>query len=659
MPPLKEFAGLIKANLTNLAVTQARLLTSSSNDQSMPQDDGIVAARKLLNAVIECCETQTFAPLLEIVDKRRRDSSQAETNSLATKYALVEIECLGQTLNPVVTSLEAGKFFWQSLSEVRATLLDTIGREPKAISATVTKPHYETNDQSDLGTHKLHESKEKFHSIVELTPLGMHFYELQTDGRLVFTGTNLAGNHLLGVDNSRLIGKTIEEAFPLLTQTEVPEQFWQVAATGQPWQTEYVVSDHGQIQKTYEVHAFQPSPGNLVAFFLDITERKRSEATFVQTELALHESEERFRRLAEASVEGIVIHEKGIIFDGNPTFATMFGYEPTEIIGMQAVDFLTPESGLVTQQHVATDYEKPYIVEGLRKDRTTFMVEITGKVISYKGHTARVTSLRDVTERLQMEQQIRESLERRSRQVQTSTEIAQEIAAAPALAELFQRVINLVQDRFGYYHAHIYTLAEDDLIMQEGTGDAGQQMKAAGHMIALAAEQSLVARAARTGQPVLVPDVAQEPGWLPNPLLPETQAELSVPIKLRQEVLGVLDVQHESPSGLNKEDQILLLGLCGQIAVAIESRRLLEQMEATFAEREQLLAEVERRAYREQTIREITEKMRAAISLEQLVQVTAKELGERLSAGHAVVDLGIEAATEPAQSAANSQTNQS
>jgi PAS domain S-box-containing protein len=65
-----------------------------------------------------------------------------------------------------------------------------------------------------------------------------------------------------------------------------------------------------------------------------------------------------------------------------------------------------------------------------------------------------------------------------------------------------------------------------------------------------------------------------------------------------------------------------------------------------ITEREQLLAQVEQRARREQAIRQITEKMRAAASLEQLVKTTAQELGERLSAGHAVVVLGLDTSTK-------------
>ena len=202
-------------------------------------------------------------------------------------------------------------------------------------------------------------------------------------------------------------------------------------------------------------------------------------------------------------------------------------------------------------------------LEHLIEERTT--------ALTHTNHTLR----QEIAERHALEKQIQDSLIRRTDQVAISTEVAQRIAVAPALDELFYRVVHLVQARFGYYHAHVYTLEPDqNLVMQEGTGKAAQQMKAANHKILLSATKSVVAQAARTGQPVLVPDVSQNPQWLDNPLLPETRSEIAVPIKLEDETIGVLDVQHDQVNALNEEDELLLIGLCGQIAAAIHNRRL-------------------------------------------------------------------------------------
>jgi PAS domain S-box-containing protein len=140
--------------------------------------------------------------------------------------------------------------------------------------------------------------------------------------------------------------------------------------------------------------------------------------------------------------------------------------------------------------------------------------------------------LQDVTERKQLEREIQESLERRGRQVQTSTEIAQEIAAAPALDELFKRVVTLIKERFGYYHAQLfrYDPAQDAVVLVSGYGEAGQKMLAAGHQLPMG--RGIVGTVAATGQPLLASDVAQDKSWRPNPNLPDTKGELAVPITI-------------------------------------------------------------------------------------------------------------------------------
>lgn len=198
-----------------------------------------------------------------------------------------------------------------------------------------------------------------------------------------------------------------------------------------------------------------------------------------------------------------------------------------------------------------------------------------------------------ITELEQLKQQTQESLKWRTRQVETSTQIAQEIAAAPELSSLFQQVVNLIRDRFGYYHVHVYTLEDNNLYMQQGTGAPGRMMKQVKHKIPFDTERSIVANTARTGMPTLVQDVTKEKNWLPNRLLSETKSELAVPIKLGDAVLGVLDVQHEQINGINQEDQILLMGLCGQIAVAINNQRLEIERRQSELDREKLIKELD------------------------------------------------------------------
>ncbi len=128
-----------------------------------------------------------------------------------------------------------------------------------------------------------------------------------------------------------------------------------------------------------------------------------------RTEQALRESEERFKVLAEATFEGVIVHEKGLIVDVNHMMEEMFAFKRSELIGKNALDLMMAElsDGIVGNIH--SDYENLTEGEGIRKDGTRFPVEIQIKKIPYYGRSARVAAIRDVTWRKQVENTIKES----------------------------------------------------------------------------------------------------------------------------------------------------------------------------------------------------------------------------------------------------------
>ncbi|MCA1718874.1 MAG: PAS domain S-box protein, partial [Actinobacteria bacterium] len=148
----------------------------------------------------------------------------------------------------------------------------------------------------------------------------------------------------------------------------------------------------------------------------DITERK-------QAEEALQESEARFRGLSDATFEGIAIVDEGSIAETNRTFIAMFDYdEASEVVGKTPLDFVAPESRDLVRQRVSSGNEEPYEAVGLKKDGTTFDIEIRGRMTSYRGHNVRVTALRDITERKQVEEALRKSEARHRAVVDTASD---------------------------------------------------------------------------------------------------------------------------------------------------------------------------------------------------------------------------------------------
>ncbi len=134
----------------------------------------------------------------------------------------------------------------------------------------------------------------------------------------------------------------------------------------------------------------------------DVSERKMAGE-------ALRESEERFSRLSDASFEGIVISENGCVVDLNQQLETMLGYTRSEMIGLEVMKFVAPESLKLVRNNIALGIEDPYEHLALRKDGSAFSVEARAKALPYNGHRLRVTAIRDITERKQTEEFLRSS----------------------------------------------------------------------------------------------------------------------------------------------------------------------------------------------------------------------------------------------------------
>ncbi len=140
----------------------------------------------------------------------------------------------------------------------------------------------------------------------------------------------------------------------------------------------------------------------LANFVADVLEHQRSGG-------ALMESEERYRCLADATMEGIVVHDGTHVLDVNSTCVAMFGFARSEFIGERGLDFIAPESRQLVAERIRTECEEPYEAVALRKDGSRFPIEICARRIPYKGKMVRVVAVRDVTEWKQAEEALRAS----------------------------------------------------------------------------------------------------------------------------------------------------------------------------------------------------------------------------------------------------------
>jgi PAS domain S-box-containing protein len=170
-------------------------------------------------------------------------------------------------------------------------------------------------------------------------------------------------------------------------------------------------------------------------------------------------------------------------------------------------------------------------------------------------------------------------LEERARELEASQRVALAASERVTPDELLDLVVNLIRDQFDLYHAQVYIVDEEQeaAVLRQSTGFAGRQLLQKGHKIPLD-HPAFVTQAIREGHPILVGDVAQDPNFLPNPLLPDTKSELVVPLKVGDKVIGVLDAQDRKPGRFSESTVALFQTMTGQIAFLFENSQLMERV---------------------------------------------------------------------------------
>jgi PAS domain S-box-containing protein len=184
--------------------------------------------------------------------------------------------------------------------------------------------------------------------------------------------------------------------------------------TGEPYRIEYrqIAGDGRVVWVRDEATLVRDEEGNSLYWLgvqYDITERKQAEEERERTQEQLRQSEERFKVLSQEVVEGIILSENGRIIDANRSVTEMFGYELEELIGKDAIKLTAPEYRDTVMRRITDEDTRPYESMGLKKDGSTFPLEIRPRHLPYSGRRIRVTSVIDLTERTHQEEALRQS----------------------------------------------------------------------------------------------------------------------------------------------------------------------------------------------------------------------------------------------------------
>ncbi|MCQ3937211.1 MAG: hypothetical protein DPW18_09210 [Chloroflexi bacterium] len=289
----------------------------------------------------------------------------------------------------------------------------------------------------------------------------------------------------------------------------------------------------------------------------------------------IEQSETNLRALFSAMEDVVlVITREGRYDQIAPTNPSLLVRPPQELLGKTFHDVLPKEvadhflektlQALNSSEKVQFEYDLP-----INEHVFWFLASLT------KLDEDRVFWVaRDITERKKAE----EIIQRRNEYLAASAEIGRLVTSTLDLNTIFARTVNLINERFGFYHAAIFVVEETgfNAVLKEATGAAGMEMKKREHSLPIDST-SIVGKVAAEGAPVIVNDTTKDALLhRPNPLLPETRAEAAIPLRIGSRIIGALDIQSKT-AGVFTEDNISVLQtLADQIAVAIDNARSFE-----------------------------------------------------------------------------------
>ncbi|MBU5614181.1 hybrid sensor histidine kinase/response regulator [Geomonas azotofigens] len=228
----------------------------------------------------------------------------------------------------------------------------------------------------------LRQSEENFRSIVESSPLAMHFYRLEPTGALVFIGGNPSADKMLGISHHELVGKTIDEAFPFLAGTDLPELCLKVAKGELGQQSFERNFDDGVIKGSFSVQMYCSGANTLAVDFMDITERKRSEEERLNLEKQL---------LHAQKLESLGVLAGGIAHDFNNLLTSIIGHTDLALLrlnrespvreNLHQVELAATRAADLAKQMLAYSGKGKFLVEPIELNRLveemTKMLEIS------------------------------------------------------------------------------------------------------------------------------------------------------------------------------------------------------------------------------------------------------------------------------------------
>ena len=224
-----------------------------------------------------------------------------------------------------------------------------------------------------------------------------------------FTFVNAVGLEMYGYNSpDELIGKPVKSLYA--DEKERNRMLETLRKTGKivDWTGLGLKKDGTNFLVSMNVQIIKDDAGKAIGtqgIVRDISERHK-------TLEALHRSEERNRLLSDVTMEGILIHRRGIAKEMNQAVQKLFGDETVNLINKSFIHLIHEDDRERVIKNMMENWASPFEVRAYRGNGEIFFLEMESKNFHYQDEEWQVTALRDITERKRNEETIRLSEEK-------------------------------------------------------------------------------------------------------------------------------------------------------------------------------------------------------------------------------------------------------
>jgi len=363
-----------------------------------------------------------------------------------------------------------------------------------------------------------------------------------------------------------------------------------------------------------------------------------------QAEVALSESETRFRALVEQAITGITVIQDNKLVYVNPRTAEMFGYSVDEMIGMEPTDLTVEEQREQVRESIrkrlsGEQLAAHYTFRARRKDGCEIELEVYGSTLLYQGRLATLSTLLDITERRRAEA----TLKHRLTELEVLYESGLKLSQLLEPRQIGQQIIEVLGQRLKWHHIAIrlYHPENESLELlafsQPGIVDDAERREVEKRFTTLVARpgQGFSGWVIQHSESVRCSDVRRDERYVET--YPGICSGLYVPLIIGQRTVGIIAIESEQLDAFSEADERMLSTLAAQAAVILENARLFE--------------ETNHRLKHVQALRTIDMAINSSLDLQVTLDIFLEQITQQLGV-HAVDILRLDPHTQTLEYAA-------